>query len=431
MTAVYLHQAQAVTLRDDELTLAGVVTAGLSNPASPGLSPAAALAAGTINIILLVDAQLTPAAMVNAVITATETKTQLLLERGVRTPEGNPATGTSTDAVVVACTGRGDPLPYAGPATLVGWLIGRHAICLALLLDLILGDPANRFHPVAWMGTVIGTVRRRAPGQGWLAQLSFGALLVTGGAVITAGLGRLLAEAVARLPSPIGWVVEAGLLMMTFSLRGLINAAEEVEGALEVGDLTEARRVASWHLVSRDTTALSESQVAAATIESVAENISDGVVAPLFYYALGGLPVALAYRFVNTADAMLGYRDPAHEWLGKAPARLDDLANLLPARISTALIVLAAALVGENPRMAWQVWQRDAAKTASPNAGHPMSAMAGALGVELEKVGHYRLGAGGRPPASGDIRRAARLIYLVPMLIVGLLVLLPFSKSNR
>jgi adenosylcobinamide-phosphate synthase len=302
---------------------------------------------------------------------------------------------------------------------------------MALLLDLILGDPANRFHPVAWMGTAIGTVRRRAPGQGWLAQLSFGALLVTGGAVITASLGRLLAEAITRLPAPIGWVVEAGLLVMTFSLRGLINAAEEVEDALEVGDLTEARRLASWHLVSRDTTALSESQVAAATIESVAENVSDGVVAPLFYYALGGLPAALAYRFVNTADAMLGYRDPAHEWLGKVPARLDDLANLIPARLSAALIVLAAALVGENPRMAWQVWRRDAGETTSPNAGHPMSAMAGALDVELEKVGHYRLGAGGCPPASGDIRRAARLVHFVPMLIVGVLVLLPFSRSDR
>ena len=96
----------------------------------------------------------------------------------------------------------------------------------------MLGDPANRFHPVAWMGTAIGMVRRRAPGQAWLAQLSFGALLVSGGAVIAAGLGRLLAEAVARLPAPLGWLMEAGLLTMTFSLRGLINAAEEVEDAL-------------------------------------------------------------------------------------------------------------------------------------------------------------------------------------------------------
>lgn len=125
MTAVYLDQTRTATLRDNHLTIAAVVTAGLSNPATPGLSPPASPLPGTINIILLVDAQLSPGAMVNAVITTTEVKTHLLLERGVCTPNGYPATGTSTDAVVVACTGRGASLPYAGPATRVGWLIGQ------------------------------------------------------------------------------------------------------------------------------------------------------------------------------------------------------------------------------------------------------------------------------------------------------------------
>jgi len=125
MTAVYLDRVQVVSLRHGDLPVAAIVTAGLSNPASPGLSPAVDLAPGTINIILLVDAQLTPAAMVNAIITATETKAHFLLGAGVRTPEGYPATGTSSDAVVVACTGRGAWLPYAGPVTQVGWLIGR------------------------------------------------------------------------------------------------------------------------------------------------------------------------------------------------------------------------------------------------------------------------------------------------------------------
>jgi adenosylcobinamide-phosphate synthase len=148
----------------------------------------------------------------------------------------------------------------------------------------------------------------------------------------------------------------------------------------------------------------------------------------LLYYALGGLPAALAYRFVNTTDAMLGYRDPAHEWLGKAPARLDDLANLLPARLTAGLITLAAALVGDDAGGAWRIWRRDARKTASPNAGHPMSAMAGALGVELEKVDHYRLGAGGRSPAPGDISRAVRLVRVVLALVAGLLLLLPSLK---
>jgi len=305
----------------------------------------------------------------------------------------------------------------------------RRVICLALLLDWLVGDPANRFHPVAWMGTAIGAARRRAPAQGWLARFIYGTLLVVGGGAVLAGLGRLLDRILTRLPGAWGWLAEAGLLKMTFSVRSLAAAAEAVGGALEAGDLVEARRLVSWHLVSRDTRSLSPSQVAAATIESVAENTSDGVVAPLLYYTLGGLPGALTYRFINTADAMLGYRDPAYEWLGKTPARLDDLANLLPARITAGLIMLAAALVGEHARAAWQVWRRDAGETASPNAGHPMCAMAGALGVELEKVGHYRLGVGGRSPASKDIRQAVRLIRIVPVFIVGALFLLPSLRK--
>lgn len=302
----------------------------------------------------------------------------------------------------------------------------QRALCLALLLDLALGDPPNRFHPVAWMGSVIAAAQRRAPRRGRMAQLVYGALLSVGGALIVAGLGRLLERAIAHLPGPWSWLAEAGLLKMTLSTRGLAAAAGEVRAALDACDLPEARRVVNWHLVSRDTTTLSVSQVAAATVESVAENTSDGIVAPLLYYALGGLPVALVYRFVNTADSMLGYRDAAREWLGKVPARLDDLANLLPGRLTATLFVGAAALVGEDVRGAWRIWRRDGGTTASPNAGHPMSAMAGALDVELEKVGHYQLGAGQRPPAPEDVGRAVRLMRIATALSVGLLVGLPF-----
>jgi adenosylcobinamide-phosphate synthase len=294
-------------------------------------------------------------------------------------------------------------------------------LCLALLLDLLLGDPPNCIHPVAGMGAAIAAAQRRAPRQGRLAKLSYGALLAVGGAASAAGLGSLLERVTSRLSGAGGLLAEAGLLKMTFSLRGLTAAAGEVGEALASGNLSEARRLLSWHLVSRETSALSPSQVAAATIESVAENTSDGVVAPLLYYALGGLPAALAYRFINTADAMLGYRDPAHEWLGKIPARLDDLANLLPARVTAGLLIWAAAPAGEDLAGAWRVWRRDAGKTASPNAGHPMSAMAGALGVELEKAGHYQLGTGGCPPAPGDIGRAVHLSRVAIILAVGLL----------
>ncbi|GIX45874.1 MAG: adenosylcobinamide amidohydrolase [Candidatus Tectimicrobiota bacterium] len=136
MTAVALRRARAATLRADGLTAAAVVTAGLSNPSTPGVSPPAVGLPGTINVVLLLDADLAPAAMVGAVITATEAKTAVLLERGVLTPQGSPATGTSTDAVVVACTRRGRPLPYAGAATQLGWLIGR---CVRTALHEALG----------------------------------------------------------------------------------------------------------------------------------------------------------------------------------------------------------------------------------------------------------------------------------------------------
>ena len=298
------------------------------------------------------------------------------------------------------------------------------SLVLALILDQVLGEPPNRLHPVAWMGTAIGMVQRWAPRRGQWAPLLYGAGVVLGGAVIVVFLALMFQQFLFLFAWPWRWLLEALVLKMTFSLRGLAHAAGQVRQALEAQDMGQARHLLSWHLVSRNTTQLDASQVAAAAVESVAENASDGVVAPLFYYALGGLPAALAYRFVNTADSMLGYRDPVHAWLGKIPARLDDLVNLVPARLTALLIVLAALLLGGNAHWAWTVWWRDACRTESPNAGHPMSSMAGALRVELVKIGHYRLGAGQVPPTAADITRAVRLLYGVTALTVILLVVL-------
>ena len=208
----------------------------------------------------------------------------------------------------------------------------------------------------------------------------------------------------------LGWLVEGAILSQLIAWRGLMQAGGAVAKALEEGDLDEARRLLGWHLVSRDVSKLDGSLVAAGTIESLAENSSDSVVAPLLWYGVGGLPAALAYRFVNTADAVLGYRDAEREWLGKSAARLDDLVNLAPARLTAFLIAAGAAPGGGNGASAWRIWRRDGGKTASPNAGQPMSAAAGALEVELEKVGHYRLGEGLRKPEAGDIRRARKIL---------------------
>ena len=294
-------------------------------------------------------------------------------------------------------------------------------VALALLLDHWFGDLPNRWHPVAWMGTLISVARRYVPVTGAAAQFIYGAMVVLSGALLIGAVGAWVARLCRLLPAPLNWLVEAILLKQTVALRGLAQAAHAVAEPLALGNENEARHQLGWHLVSRDTTTLDAPRIAAATIESVAENSSDGVIAPLFYYATAGLPGALVYRWLNTVDSLWGYRDPGREWLGKAGARADDLANWLPARLTALLLIAAAGLRGRS-RAAWTIWRRDANLTASPNAGQPMSAMAGALGVELEKVEHYRLGAGLALPNVEDIRHAVGLLQsavLVGMVASG------------
>jgi adenosylcobinamide-phosphate synthase len=167
-------------------------------------------------------------------------------------------------------------------------------------------------------------------------------------------------------------------------------------------------------LCSRDPAALDAGQLAAAATESLAENASDSFVAPLFYYALLGVPGAIGYRAVNTLDAMIGYRG-RYEYLGKAAARLDDVLNWIPARITAALLVVAGALTGRDAAGGWRVLRRDGGRTASPNAGRPMAAMAGLLGVALDKPGHYRLGDGPAPTAAA-IAAAWRVVTVAAAL---------------
>jgi adenosylcobinamide-phosphate synthase len=289
---------------------------------------------------------------------------------------------------------------------------------LAILFDLLLGDPPNRIHPTAWMGNFIGWLMRCRwrPHGNRLAELAYGVFILLTGISLSVLAGIAITQSANFLIPNSAFIVLhsvffAFFLKLTISLRGLDRAAREVQSALEARDLPEARRLLSWHLVSRDTSQLGESKVCAAAIESVAENASDGIIAPLFFFAIGGLPAAFAYRFVNTADSMLGYHDEEHEWLGKVPARLDDVLNFIPARLAGLFIVLSAPFCRASLSQAWKIMWRDASQTASPNAGIPMSAMAGALGVELEKIDHYALGKGLHAPTSPDILRARRMLY--------------------
>lgn len=314
-------------------------------------------------------------------------------------------------------------------------LESRHwaIMLLALLLDMLFGDLPNPWHPVAWMGSAIAFARRYTPANGKIAQFIYGAGVVLSGALLVGVVGRTLGRLCQRLPQPLGWLLEALLLKQTVALRGLGQAANAVYAPLLLGDEEEARRQLSWHLVSRDTRTLDTPRIAAATIESVAENSSDGVIAPLFYFAVVGLPGALVYRWLNTVDSLWGYRDASREWLGKTGARADDVANWLPARLTAILLVAAAWLAGQ-PGQAWHIWRRDAHLTASPNAGQPMSAMAGALEVELEKVGHYQLGAGLPLPKAADIPRSINLMrgaVIAGMALYGAVAWISYQRSSR
>lgn len=274
---------------------------------------------------------------------------------------------------------------------------------------------------MAWIGGALAAGRRRlAHGSpGWLVVS--GALLTLVVTALAAGAGWVVAVISGGLGSP-GLLVEALALKATLALRGLADAARAVARDLDRGDLAAARASVGHHLVSRPTDGLDESRVASAAIESVAENLTDALVAPLLFYLVLGLPGAVAYRVVNTADAMIGYRVGALEHFGKAAARLDDLLNLIPARLAAVALVAAAALTGADARRSVRIMWRHHGRTASPNAGWTMAAMAGALRLALEKPGHYRLGEG-RLPGAGDIPRSVRVMTAAALLSAAIVVL--------
>ena len=295
----------------------------------------------------------------------------------------------------------------------------REAIALAAAyaLNLSFGELPNAVHPVAWMGRGIAFGRAFALQGGSLAQLARGALVALAIPAAWAVVAWAASRSVDRLG--VAGVVGAALLVKpTFAVRALGQAALRVRDALDSGDIQAARRGLS-SLCSREAAALGGDALIAATVESVAENASDSIVAPLFFYALFGLPGAVFYRCVNTMDAMMGYRGRL-EYAGKASARLDDLLNLLPARITAALLLVAGGLMALDVRAGLRILWRDGARTESPNAGRPMAAMAGLLGVRLAKEGHYALGDARRPLATTDITLAWRVVSIASLAALAL-----------
>ena len=279
----------------------------------------------------------------------------------------------------------------------------RRELALAVALDLVAGEPPAAWHPVVWMGRLADRLEARLPAPGQRGELLAGGLAWSAGTVVVGAA----AIVVRRAP----WPVRAIALWTLLSGRMLISEVTAVERAL-VTDGTAAGRDRVARLVSRPTTALSDTEVRMAAVESAAENLSDSWVAPILWWRVGGLTAVAVYRWVNTLDARWGYRNEAWLRRGRVAARADDAANLVPARLT------ALALRG-RPDAALR---REAARTESPNAGWPMSAMALALDVRLSKRGAYTLHPGGRAPdrhtISDAVRRAA-LAGLVVLTVVG------------
>ena len=312
-------------------------------------------------------------------------------------------------------------------------MIGE-AVLGGFVLDTLFGDPPWLPHPVVLMGKAISALEKRLRAR--LPQTPQGELL--GGAVVaftlpvgTFLLTSLVCLGAAKLSPWLGLTVQMFWCGQALAAKGLAQESTNVYRALIKPELPAARKAVS-RIVGRDTQNLTLEGVTKAAVETVAENASDGVIAPLLYMLLGGAPLALTYKAINTMDSMLGYKNEKYLYFGRAAAKLDDAANYLPSRLAGLLWCAAAALTGNSPKGAWRIWRRDRRSHASPNSAQTESACAGALGVQLAGPAYYfgeyyakpTIGDPLRPIEPEDIRRANRMMYAesVLALAVGLAV---------
>ena len=307
-------------------------------------------------------------------------------------------------------------------------------LLMAAVLDVLVGDPHWLPHPVRVMGHCITWVDHasRVVCRGVVSLRVAGICLAAGLPFATFVMTSVILEAAEGIAGWLGSVLSIGLASTTLAARDLWDHARAVDGSLQAGNLPAARRAVSL-MVGRDTAGLSESGVARAAVETVAESTADGVIAPLVYLAIGGAPLALAYKAINTLDSMIGHRDTRYIDFGWASARLDDVANWIPARVAAILLILGAGMMTlQRQRLyqGWRVFRRDGGKHPSPNSGRPEAAIAGVLGVRLggtnfyEGIPHDRpiLGSEGREPEAGDIASAMAVMAMASVLGVLLAV---------
>ena len=296
------------------------------------------------------------------------------------------------------------------------------AVLGGFVLDALFGDPAWLPHPVVYMGKAISKLEKFLRPR--LPKTPQGELL--GGAIVafclpvgTFLLTGLVCWGAARLHPLLGLAVQMFWCGQALAARGLVQESTNVYIELKKPDLPGARKAVS-RIVGRDTAELTAEGVTKAAVETVAENASDGVIAPLLYMLIGGAPLALTYKAINTMDSMLGYKNERYLYFGRVPAKLDDVANYIPSRLAGLLWVAAAAFTHNDAKGAWKIWRRDRRRHASPNSAQTESACAGALGVQLAGPAYYfgeyyakpTIGDALRPIEPEDILRANRMMYV-------------------
>ena len=296
------------------------------------------------------------------------------------------------------------------------------AVLGGFVLDALFGDPAWLPHPVVYMGKAISKLEKFLRPR--LPKTPQGELL--GGAIVafclpvgTFLLTGLVCWGAARLHPLLGLAVQMFWCGQALATRGLVQESTNVYKELKKPDLPGARKAVS-RIVGRDTAELTAEGVTKAAVETVAENASDGVIAPLLYMLIGGAPLALIYKAINTMDSMLGYKNEKYLYFGRVPAKLDDVANYIPSRLAGLLWVAAAAFTHNDAKGAWKIWRRDRRNHASPNSAQTESACAGALGVQLAGPAYYfgqyypkrTIGDALRPIEPEDILRANRMMYV-------------------
>ena len=296
------------------------------------------------------------------------------------------------------------------------------AVLGGFVLDAVFGDPAWLPHPVVLMGKCISklekALRARFPKtqQGELLAGAVLAFCLPVGTFLVTSAVCLLA---AKISPWLGLAVQMFWCGQALAAKGLVQESRNVYGELVKPDLPAARKAVS-RIVGRDTENLTAEGVTKAAVETVAENASDGVIAPLLYMLLGGAPLALTYKAINTMDSMVGYKNETYLYFGRAAAKLDDVANYIPSRLAALLWAAAAALTGNDAKGAWRIWRRDRRNHASPNSAQTESACAGALGVQLAGPAYYfgeyypkpTIGDALRPIEPQDILRANRMMYV-------------------